>query len=528
MLTFTLDKSISADMELVVLLLTLAAFATAGLMWRRWFEARWNYRALCLAVGLLGLVLTVATMFGRGIILDEVVHTHAAWMMAHGFLPYRDFWDNHPPSHWLLVSLLLRRLPPGAYIHDLIRVLSVALSAVSVILAMFLASRVWGERQVMLPAGLLLVGEIVFLDFYFLRADLFANVCTLGALCLLATRRDGVGFWGSGVLIGLALSFTPRHWVYVLLVPLFLLWAREHYAGALRLALFHFLGMALGLVPLTAWLLSKGLLADCVFWTLRFHADMGAQLGGTFPLLVTALAVWGGILLLRSDSWRQDPAGKLLVLALGLAAFGYLTQPNGKFTYAEQMFGLLAAVVGSGPAYAAVRHLVAQRRTVLVCVLAGLYLWPVIYWGQHWQRSGEYRQDLRDHQLLLDLAGGEPVVCMAPWHPTFVADATYFSHLCQYYSYSQKPEIRAPLRSMPEEIIRKRPPLISTEVVERFGKIGIFTPAQSAALTAFLTQGYRKTTVGEHGYWVRNDRASHFSLPPWHAEGSDVEAPPDS
>jgi hypothetical protein len=371
------------------------------------------------AVGLIGLGLTLATMFGRGMILDEVEHAHAAWLLAHGYLPYRDFWDDHPPLHWLLMYPLMRWLPVGVYLHDLVRVLAVLVSAVGAGLALFLAARVWREREVVLVAGLLLIGEIVFLDFFLLRGDLFANAATLAALCLLATRRDAVGFGGSGLLLGLAISFTPRHWVYLLLVPLFLWWAREHYRGALRLALWHFLGVALGLAPLAAWLASKGLVAQCLFWVLRFHAGMGSEIGGKFPLIVSALAVWGIVLLLRSDPWRQDPTGKLLVLALGLGALGYLTQPNGKFTYGEQMFGLLAAVIAAGPAYTAVRQLVARRHTVLVCVMVGIYLWPMIYWAQQWQRSGNYRQDRRQHRLLLEVARGEPVVCMYRVCPEF-------------------------------------------------------------------------------------------------------------
>jgi hypothetical protein len=116
---------------------------------------------------------------------------------------------------------------------------------------------------------------------------------------------------------------------------------------------------------------------------------------------------------------------------------------------------------------------------------------------------------------------------MYPWHPTFVPDATYFCHSGQYYSYSRYPEMRAPLRSMPEEIMQKRPPLIDAAMVERFGKMGVFTAPQSAALASFLAQGYAKVMIGDHGFWVRQDRAARFSLPPWHPEEPDEETAPE-
>jgi len=401
----------------------------------------------------------------------------------------------------------MRAVPPGVYLHDLMRVLSVAISGVAVVLVLVLASRVWVAKQTAPVVGLLIVGQIALLEFFHLRADLFANALTIGALCVLALRPGPVPFWGSGVLLGLALSFTPRHWVYALLVPLLVLWARDHYSGRLRLVALHFLGVSMGFVPLLAWLWRNNLLEECYHWGVRFNAYQGAKLGGDFPLIPTALAAWGAVLLLRGNPWRHGPADKLLVLALSLAAIGYFTQPISKFSYGEQMFGLLAAVVGAGPAYATLRRLVASRRTVLVCLLVGIYLWPVIYAGQNWQRHGYYLQQRREHQRLLALAGGEPVVCILPWHPVFAPDATYLSHWCQYYTFSAKPEIRATLQGMPEQIMRKRPALISNEVIQRFSEIGIFSPEESAALTTFLNNGYLKTTIGGREYWVREDRA---------------------
>src|SRR5687768_17398642 len=46
------------------------------------------------------------TLF-RHLNADEFQHLHSAWMVHLGYLPYRDFWENHGPLlHFLLAPLL--------------------------------------------------------------------------------------------------------------------------------------------------------------------------------------------------------------------------------------------------------------------------------------------------------------------------------------------------------------------------------------------------------------------------------------
>lgn len=55
----------------------------------------------------LGLVAKLA----RGYRPDEVQHLHVAWNISQGLLPYRDFFEHHPPLFHLLLVPLVRWLP---------------------------------------------------------------------------------------------------------------------------------------------------------------------------------------------------------------------------------------------------------------------------------------------------------------------------------------------------------------------------------------------------------------------------------
>lgn len=38
--------------------------------------------------------------------IDEFQHLHYGWMLAHGYVPYRDFWDSHTPLLWVVLAPL--------------------------------------------------------------------------------------------------------------------------------------------------------------------------------------------------------------------------------------------------------------------------------------------------------------------------------------------------------------------------------------------------------------------------------------
>ncbi len=64
---------------------------------------RWLSGAI-LALILFALAIRVPLVVYRGLGQDEAEHLHAAWAVAHGQVPYRDFWQLHPPLLYYLMA----------------------------------------------------------------------------------------------------------------------------------------------------------------------------------------------------------------------------------------------------------------------------------------------------------------------------------------------------------------------------------------------------------------------------------------
>src|SRR6185503_953641 len=55
------------------------------------------------------LLLRLPLVERRGFNPDELEHTHFAWRMSEGQLPYRDYFDHHTPWLHALLAPLLKR-----------------------------------------------------------------------------------------------------------------------------------------------------------------------------------------------------------------------------------------------------------------------------------------------------------------------------------------------------------------------------------------------------------------------------------
>src|SRR5213592_2160850 len=54
------------------------------------------------------LILGVATRLAHGFEWDELQLLHGAWRIARGDIPYRDFFEHHPPLLHLLLAPVVR------------------------------------------------------------------------------------------------------------------------------------------------------------------------------------------------------------------------------------------------------------------------------------------------------------------------------------------------------------------------------------------------------------------------------------
>lgn len=122
---------------------------------------------------------------------DEFEHSHAAWCVSKGMLPYQDFFEHHTPWYYVLLRPFFHGFDVAGSVdsarHFLLfgRGLSLVLSALSV----FLLGRIgglWSERRVGLLAGLMLVGQPMFAEKAIeIRPDVLALPLFLGGLWFL-------------------------------------------------------------------------------------------------------------------------------------------------------------------------------------------------------------------------------------------------------------------------------------------------------------------------------------------------------
>jgi hypothetical protein len=172
------------------------------------------------------LLLRLPLVERRGFNPDELEHTHFAWNVSVGKLPYRDYFDHHTP--WLHYALapLLRRYDVATAGDEAVAALFAARRAMwpfaaSILALTFALARVWHpDARVPWLAVLLLANTGVFLSKTFeIRPDVPAAALMAGGLWLmaLAWRRlseggaaAGLVSFGSGVLLGAATMFTQK------------------------------------------------------------------------------------------------------------------------------------------------------------------------------------------------------------------------------------------------------------------------------------------------------------------------------
>ena len=156
---------------------------------------------------------------------DEFQHSHAAWSVFKGMVPYRDFFEHHTPwyyyvlrpfFHWFEVDVSFESAR-----HFLIfgRVMSLLLTMLSVLLVV-LIGRLLENRRVGLLAGLFCVSQPVFCQKTVeMRPDVLALPFFLGAFWFLlrglarstdSTRRRLWWFLGAGLSLGAAIMCTQK------------------------------------------------------------------------------------------------------------------------------------------------------------------------------------------------------------------------------------------------------------------------------------------------------------------------------
>ena len=156
---------------------------------------------------------------------DEFEHSHAAWCVSRGMIPYKDFFEHHTPWYYYAVRPFFHLFDVTTSVESarrfllLGRGLSLVLTALSIFLVLQVG-RLWEYRKVGLLAGLLLLSQPVFLDKTLeVRPDVLALPLFIGSLWMLlrglarsarSTRKGLSYFLGGGLGLGAAIMCTQK------------------------------------------------------------------------------------------------------------------------------------------------------------------------------------------------------------------------------------------------------------------------------------------------------------------------------
>lgn len=180
--------------------------------------------ATALALLLLPFLLRLPLLERRGFNPDELEHTHFAWCVSKGLVPYRDYFEHHTPWLHYLLQPLFRVYAAETSGDDALALLAAARRVMWVfaglgLLALFGVARAVAGRREAWAAALLLANAPIFLSKSLeVRPDVPAAALLMGSVWLaaraFARERRGAPAWralfGSGLLLGAAAMFTQK------------------------------------------------------------------------------------------------------------------------------------------------------------------------------------------------------------------------------------------------------------------------------------------------------------------------------
>jgi len=340
---------------------------------------------------------------------DEFEHSHAAWSVFKGLLPYRDFFEHHTPWYYFALSPWFRCFAVDQSYESARRfllfgrLLSLVLAALSVVLVMAVG-RLAANRRVGLLAGLFVAAQPVFVQKTLeIRPDVPAFLFLVGALWLLLRglleEKDAATptlrwFLGGGLCLGAAIMCTQK--MLFVLPGAFLglgLWAL---AGGRRGLLARTLavlvaGVGVAVPALFTWIGfavrggGRQFIYDNFFLNARFQlrSFRGVQitLKTSWPILVLAL-LGAAVSMSRFARAQQRRYGDVLLLCtLGGLIAGIAVVPVVYEQYCLVPLSIACLFAAKGLSFLAELVRDRARAWFLVGAILPLLVLPVLYLG---------------------------------------------------------------------------------------------------------------------------------------------------
>ena len=327
----------------------------------------------------------------RALDLDEYEHAHAAWSVARGLTPYRDFFEHHPPALYLLAAPLFANPAVASDAPAALRALLLARAAMWLLtLASFaivyrIAARLRG-RAAGAAAVVLLATSSQFVESMLeFRPDVPAVVCLLGSIWFLVTaaKQDSAEspalHFAAGVAFGAALLFTQKAVFAAPGLGAALFLRRRVIPAALFTA-----GAVVPIAVTLAGFAARGALRPLWYYTVTFNGHLNTDGFSPFPRLLSnviqqpAVYVLGVIAIGRSaltPDARLKPSPYVVLAALSLIA-GIFIIARAYDQYYALLLPLLA-VLGGSIAAGWVDGARARRPLVAGAAIAALAVWSL-------------------------------------------------------------------------------------------------------------------------------------------------------
>lgn len=288
--------------------------------------------ALCCAAALLGL--GFVSRLGFGFEWDELELLHGAWAIGQGALPYRDFFEHHPPLlHFLIAPFVATETTISWRL--LLEIRLVALIVVVAICACFggLVRRAGASLLADWALVALLVVCPLSGKLFELRPDWLALLCLLASLLLISGERSTrwPALLLAGVLGGLAICLTQKTaplWLAALVASV--VWRRSA-----SVALWLAGGTLLPIVTVVLFFAHRGSAAALYQGVIGVNLGWPREVDWRSCLERNSLAVIGPFVLtlvhlVRQASRRsgRTPAARTVVIAVALAGVvAYVATP---------------------------------------------------------------------------------------------------------------------------------------------------------------------------------------------------------
>ncbi|HEY2092233.1 MAG TPA: glycosyltransferase family 39 protein [Thermoanaerobaculia bacterium] len=147
---------------------------------------------------------------------DEPQHMHIAWAWSHGYVQYRDVFDNHMPLFHLVTSPLFAIGGDDPRLLFAARMLMVPLFVLSIALVWLIARKLFDVRTAFWAAGLAAITPPFFLGSLEYRTDDLWIVCWLAALAITISSLPPLSksIFG-GLALGLAAGVSMKTTLFV-------------------------------------------------------------------------------------------------------------------------------------------------------------------------------------------------------------------------------------------------------------------------------------------------------------------------